>query len=213
MSFYVDNTDNNNSVLSTQNPSSPPPPIPENPLIILPHAPRRTRKKPSHAPRQGKPAMIPPPFPWATDRRCKVHTLKHLTQTLMIKTITGDVECKRCQKSYQIEYNLEQKYNDVSDYVRLHLYDFYDRAPTKWMSPVLPTCKFCHQENSMKPVINKKKLINWLFLLLGQMVGCCTLGQLKYFCKHTGNHRTRAKDRVLFLAYQELCKQIDGEAS
>jgi hypothetical protein len=41
------------------------------------------------------------------------------------------------------------------------------------------------------------------------MLGCCTLDQLKYFCKHTKNHRTGAKDRVLFLAYLGLCKQLD----
>ncbi|KAL1809528.1 hypothetical protein ACET3Z_026518 [Daucus carota] len=29
-----------------------------------------------------------------------------------------------------------------------------------------------------------------------QMLGCCTVEQLKYFCKHTKNHRTGAKDRV-----------------
>ncbi|THG02676.1 hypothetical protein TEA_012074 [Camellia sinensis var. sinensis] len=71
-------------------------------------------------------------------------------------------------------------------------------------------CKFCEQENNAKPVISeKKKSINWLFLLLGQMIGCCTLEQLKYFCKHTKNHRTGAKDRVLYLTYLGLCKQLD----
>jgi hypothetical protein len=86
----------------------------------------------------------------------------------------------------------------------------HDRAPSDWMNPVLPRCQFCDQENSVKPVIaNKKQKINWLFLLLGQMLGCCTLDQLKYFCKHTKNHRTGAKDRVLYLAYLGMCKQLD----
>ncbi|KAF9684343.1 hypothetical protein SADUNF_Sadunf04G0108500 [Salix dunnii] len=40
-------------------------------------------------------------------------------------------------------------------------------------------------------------------------IGCCTLDQLKYFCKHTKNHRIGAKDRVLFLAYLGLCKQLN----
>lgn len=85
-----------------------------------------------------------------------------------------------------------------------------DRAPAIWMNPVLPTCRFCNPDGSLKPDFPKnKKDINWLFLLLGQMLGCCTLEQLKYFCKHTKNHRTGAKDRVLFLTYLALCKQLD----
>ncbi|WOH09609.1 hypothetical protein DCAR_0729067 [Daucus carota subsp. sativus] len=42
-----------------------------------------------------------------------------------------------------------------------------------------------------------------------QMLGCCTVEQLKYFCKHTKNHRTGAKDRVLYLTYLAICKQLD----
>ncbi|KAK1428642.1 hypothetical protein QVD17_17481 [Tagetes erecta] len=182
----------------------PPPPPPTQDLS---HAPRRNRRKPSHAPGQGKSTIIPPPYPWATDRRAKVQTLKYLTEN-RIKTIAGEMECKRCQKTYEIEFDFERKYKEISEYVELHMYDFRDRAPANWMSPTLPKCRFCSQENSMKPVMRKKKSINWLFLFLGQMLGCCTLEQLKYFCKHTGNHRTGAKDRVLFLTYLELFKQI-----
>ncbi|KAI3682502.1 hypothetical protein L1987_82530 [Smallanthus sonchifolius] len=196
MCFYVE-----------QRPQPPP-----QPQLPLPHAPRRNRKKQTLAPPQGKTLVIKPPFPWATDRRAKVHSLNYLTTNQHIETISGDVECKRCQKQYQIEYNLEQKYNEISEYVESHMYEFRDRAPPEWMNPTLPKCKFCDQENCVKPVVSKKKVsINWLFLFLGQMVGCCTLSQLKYFCKHTGNHRTGAKDRVLFLTYLELFKQVNPE--
>ncbi|KAJ0782955.1 hypothetical protein HanLR1_Chr01g0014111 [Helianthus annuus] len=101
---------------------------------------------------------------------------------------------QKVRKTYKIEYNLEQKYQQVSSYVAMHMHEFHDRAPKKWMSPTLPTCKFCHQENCVKPVMKKKK---------DQL--------LKYFCKHTGNHRTGAKDRVLFLTYLELCKQVSPD--
>ncbi|KAJ0611351.1 hypothetical protein HanHA300_Chr01g0014451 [Helianthus annuus] len=163
--------------------STPPQQPPQLPLPP-PHAPRRNRRKPSHAPREGKSPIIAPPFPWATDHRAQVHNLNYLTEN-QITTISGDVECKRCEKRYKIEYNLEQKYQQVSSYVAMHMHEFHDRAPKKWMSPTLPTCKFCHQENCVKP--------------------------LKYFCKHTGNHRTGAKDRVLFLTYLELCKQVSPD--
>ncbi|KAL4352204.1 hypothetical protein GQ457_06G007910 [Hibiscus cannabinus] len=46
-------------------------------------------------------------------------------------------------------------------------------------------------------------------VLLGKMLGCCKLSELKYFCKHTKNHKTGAKDRVLYLTYMGLCKQLD----
>ncbi|KAI3463946.1 hypothetical protein Pfo_020609 [Paulownia fortunei] len=86
----------------------------------------------------------------------------------------------------------------------------HHRAPKIWLNPTLLGCRFREQENSIKPVISqKKRSINWLFLLLGQMLDCCTLDQLKYFCKHTMNHRTGAKDRVLCLTYLGLCKQLD----
>ncbi|GJW29678.1 hypothetical protein Tco_0046553 [Tanacetum coccineum] len=172
--------------------------------------PGRTRKKPTNLPRHGKSVTVEPPFPWATDRRALVHSMKYLSDK-GIKTISGDVECKRCQKVFQIEYNLEEKFSEIAEYVAKNKFDLCDRAPKVWTNPILPKCNLCHQENCVKPVINKKKSINWLFLLLGQMLGCCTLGQLKYFCKHTGNHRTGAKDRVLFLTYLGLCKQVNPD--
>ena len=45
--------------------------------------------------------------------------------------------------------------------------------------------------------------------LLGQMLGCCNVKQLKYFCKYNNHHRISAKNRVLYLTYLELCKQLD----
>jgi hypothetical protein len=127
-----------------------------------------------------------------------------------IFTIKGDVQCKRCERQYEIEYNLQDKFVEVGTYIVENRRMMHDRAPDVWKDPVLPTCKYCEQENSAKPILaDKKRAINWLFLLLGQMLGCCTLEQLKYFCKHTKNHRTGAKDRVLYLTYLCLCKQLD----
>ncbi|EEF43292.1 hypothetical protein RCOM_0937400 [Ricinus communis] len=118
--------------------------------------------------------------------------------------------CKRCEKQYELGFNLREKFVEVGTFIAENKNSMHDRAPGVWMTPALPTCKYCDQENSVKPVIcDKKKGINWLFLLLGQMLGCCTLEQLKYFCKHTKNHRTGAKDRVLYLTYLGLCKQLD----
>jgi hypothetical protein len=126
-----------------------------------------------------------------------------------MKKISGKVQCKKCDQKYEIEYDLEQKFVEVASYVSQHKSAMHDRAPTVWMTPTLPDCKLCGQNNCVKPETDKKRKINWLFLLLGQMLGMCKLSELKYFCKHTANHRTGAKDRVLYLTYLGLLKQLD----
>lgn len=176
---------------------------------VGPSRPVRARRNPTQCPREGKSEQVPAPFPWATTQRATVHSLNYLVNQQMV-TITGEVQCKRCERHYEIEYDLQKKFVEVWDFVAKNKSSMHDRAPSVWMNPALPTCMYCEQENSAKPVIaEKKKAINWLFLLLGQMLGCCTLEQLKYFCKHTKNHRTGAKDRVLYLTYLGLCKQLE----
>ncbi|KAL1833204.1 hypothetical protein DCAR_0103274 [Daucus carota subsp. sativus] len=152
---------------------------------------------------------VPQPYPWATTKRATVHTLDHL-DSLQIKTISGQMQCKKCEREYEMELDLHEKFIEIASFMAKNKFAMRDRAPANLMNPALPTCKFCDQEGSVKPVISdKKKTINWLFLFLGQMLGCCTLEQLKYFCKHTKNHRTGAKDRVLYLTYLAICKQLD----
>ncbi|KAK6781071.1 hypothetical protein RDI58_023255 [Solanum bulbocastanum] len=152
---------------------------------------------------------ITPPFPWATNLIATVHTLQYLLSKQLF-IISGDVQCKRCERRYTMEFDLQEKFVEIGSYVMKNKTFLKERAPLIWMTPLLPTCQFCKQENSVKPIIcADKNKINWLFLLLGQMLGCCTLDELKFFCEHTNNHRTGAKDRVLFLAYLTLCRQVD----
>ncbi|GKV19729.1 hypothetical protein SLEP1_g29953 [Rubroshorea leprosula] len=152
---------------------------------------------------------VPAPFPWATTSRAAVHSLEYLISK-EIFTIRGEVQCKRCDEKYEMEYDLREKFREVGSFIVKNMSAMHDRAPSCWMNPPLLKCERCKQTNSVKPVIPEEKdTINWLFLLLGQMLGCCTLEQLKYFCKHSKNHRTGAKDRVLYLTYLGLCKQLD----
>ena len=170
--------------------------------------PSRARRNPTQVPRAGKSETVPALFPWATTHRATVHSLAYMLSNEIV-SITGEVQCKRCEIKYEMEYDLKEKFRDVARFIENNKSNMRDRAPSIWMNPVLPRCKYCEHENSVKPIIaDKKKGINWLFLLLGQMIGCCTLEQLKYFCKHTKNHRTGAKDRVLYLTYLGLCKQL-----
>ncbi|XP_045791333.1 uncharacterized protein LOC123886040 [Trifolium pratense] len=174
-----------------------PPPTP-------PIQPRRIRR----APTNGQSEIIPTPFVWATNRRATVQSFDYLLEN-KIFYITGDVQCKRCDKTYQISFDVRYKFPEIAQFIAENRHTMNDRA-TIWMNPRLSRCENCNQENCVKPVIaDKKKSINWLFLLLGQMLGCCTLEQLKYFCKHTNNHRTGAKYRLLYITYLGLCKQLD----
>ncbi|XP_055811953.1 uncharacterized protein LOC129881868 [Solanum dulcamara] len=170
---------------------------------------RRRRKAACKANAKVMVETITPPFPWATNSLAMVHTLEYLfSKQLFI--ISGDVQCKRCERKYNMEFDLKEKFFEIGSYIAENKIDMRERAPDIWMNPLLPTCQFCKQENSVKPIVSAdKRNINWLFLLLGQMLGCCTLDELKFFCEHTNNHRTGAKDRVLFLTYLTLCKQLD----
>ncbi|KAI5660985.1 hypothetical protein M9H77_20308 [Catharanthus roseus] len=177
---------------------------------VGPSRPTRQRRNPSQNPREGKSETVPVPYPWATNQRATIHSFNDLLYKKQIDKISGEVQCKKCERQYEMEFDLKEKFAEIGNFIAANKSSMHDRAPGVWMNPVLPKCKFCEQENSVKPIISdKKKSINWLFLLLGKMLGCCTLEQLKYFCKHTKNHRTGAKDRVLYLTYLSLCKQLD----
>ncbi|KAG8364320.1 hypothetical protein BUALT_Bualt19G0116500 [Buddleja alternifolia] len=170
---------------------------------------RRPRRNPSRSPREGKSDTVPIPFPWATDRRATVHSLDYL-RSKQITAISGDVQCRKCDRHFKLEFDLHEKFFEIGRFVVENKASMCHRAAKEWQSPTLPNCRFCDQENCVRPIISeKKKSINWLFMLLGHMLGLCTLDQLKYFCKHTKNHRTGAKDRVLYLTYLALCKQLD----
>ncbi|XP_055819518.1 uncharacterized protein LOC129888590 [Solanum dulcamara] len=202
-------TDNNNNdemltlSLSFPSPTVPPPPPPP-----PPPSSRRPRKR--KLSRISKSETIPPPYPWATNRRAMVHSLNVLNSN-RISTITGEVQCRKCERKYEIGFNLHEKFAQVGSFISLNKEFMRDRAPNIWMNPVYPNCKYCEQENSVRPIIaSKKQSINWLFLLLGQFIGCCTLKQLKYFCKHNNKHRTGANDRVLYQTYLTLCWQLDS---
>ncbi|XP_010519318.1 PREDICTED: uncharacterized protein LOC104798812 [Tarenaya hassleriana] len=156
----------------------------------------------------GERATVPPPYLWATNQRGRIHSLEYL-ESKQITAITGDVQCKQCEKIYQISYDLREKFTEVEKFVEENKESLRERAPATWMNPVAMRCELCGREKAVKPVMSeRKRKINWLFLLLGKHLGYCTLEQLKYFCKHSNNHRTGAKDRVLYLTYLGLCKML-----
>ncbi len=105
---------------------------------------------------------------------------------------------------------LQATFAQLDRYFMENKHSLHDRAPKHWMVPRLLDCTLCHQSDCVKPIVaEKKREINWLFLLLTQTLGLCTLDQLKFFCKHNDKHRTGAKDRVLYSTYGGLLKQLN----
>ncbi|KAJ7560475.1 hypothetical protein O6H91_04G131400 [Diphasiastrum complanatum] len=172
---------------------------------------RRSRQSSADraTPSRPKEESINPPYPWSTDRRAVVHSLEWLT-SYGITSVHGEVICKRCDGSQMAQIDLQSSFLQVNSYFLANRDVLHDRAPKCWTSPRLLDCTMCQQSDCVKPAIHaKKRNINWLFLLLTQTLGLCTLDQLKYFCKHTRRHRTGAKDRVLYLTYVGLLKQLN----
>jgi len=208
-------SDNNNSNLSVgssrhnTNSLNAPANVDNNVPITTPPSSRSSRASSCTRPgKKRKRETVPPPFPWATDQPATVHTQQYLLEN-NVRIIKGKVHCKRCNKEFELNLNLEQKLADLRNLIQNEVDNWHNRAPSEWLNPVYPTCVYCRTQSSTKPIIAKnKKEINWLFLLLGQMLGCCTLDHLKYFCEHNNIHRTGAKDRLLYVTYIHLVKQL-----
>ncbi|KAF5186227.1 hydroxyproline-rich glycoprotein family protein [Thalictrum thalictroides] len=156
-----------------------------------------------------------PPFPWATNDEATVHSLLYLRSKNITK-ISGKVQCMRCNTNYMHEFDLEEKFSGIVEYIYENKERMGGRATKQWRVPNCLTCNHCGEPNCVRPVPpdnNRNEKINWLFLLLGQFLGYCTLQQLHYFCKHSGYHRIGARDRVLYITYLALCKQLDPKGA
>ncbi|EOA39437.1 hypothetical protein CARUB_v10012580mg, partial [Capsella rubella] len=167
---------------------------------------RNSRQQPAG---NQKSDTIPPPFPWATNIRGVIHSLEYL-ESKQITTITGEVQCRHCEQVFEVSYDLRERFREVEKIFLKMKRIMRERAPPMWLNPEQRRCELCGRDKAVKPVVaESKSQINWLFLLLGQTLGYCTLEQLKNFCKHCKSHRTGAKDRVLYLTYLGLCKMLD----
>ncbi|PIA39116.1 hypothetical protein AQUCO_02700357v1, partial [Aquilegia coerulea] len=140
-----------------------------------------------------------------------VHSLEYLRSKNITK-IGGEVQCRRCNARYIHEFDLEEKFNEIAEYIHEHKERMDGRASKPWLVPDCPTCNYCGTPDCMRPVLplaDQIEEINWLFLLLGQILGFCTLCQLKCFCQHSGNNSTGPKERLLYVTYLALFKQLD----
>ncbi|EPS69038.1 hypothetical protein M569_05737, partial [Genlisea aurea] len=172
--------------------------------------PLRSRSNRSSKAARGppKPETIEAPFVWATNLRAKLHSMAQLLSD-GIRSISGEMQCQRCNGNFVHSYDLEEKFWEVNGYIIENGGKMLQRAPERWLRPIYPSCSLCMESECARPVISEKKRnINWLFLFLGQMIGSCTLDQLRYYCKHTENHRTGAKDRLVFLVYMSISMQL-----
>ncbi|XP_004486256.1 uncharacterized protein [Cicer arietinum] len=190
-------------------PPPPPPPSQPPPPPSPPPPPPPPEAGPSRRPRNKESKVIPISFIWAKDRKVSLHRFNHLVQN-GITNISGEFVCKKCNYKFGMTFDLREKFTELWKYIARYKHTMHDRAPPVWLNPTLPQCAQCNQVDDVIPYFpEKKRDTNWLFLLLGQLLGCCSHSQLKYICKHTKNHRTGAKDRLLYLSYLALCKQLD----
>ncbi|WVZ20285.1 hypothetical protein V8G54_007607 [Vigna mungo] len=207
---FSNNSNTNLSSASCNDNTNPPnsPPKAAKNVSIVTRSLGRSRQTSCTRRSKQRSETVPALFPWAKNQRASVHSKEYLLEN-NINTIKGNVHCKRCEHEFELSLNLEEKLNDLCQFISKGKHKWHNRAPRVWMSPVFPKCPLCERESGSRPIIAKnKKEINWLFLLLGQMLCCCTLNHLKYFCKHNEVHRTGAKDRLLYDTYKSLVNQL-----
>ena len=84
-------------------------------------------------------------------------------QSNQIILIQVKVHCKRCSREYEMEYNLKQKFTEVSKFIAKEMRAMNREAPEIWMKPVFPICRFCCVRNGVEPVIGRKLSMNRLF--------------------------------------------------
>ncbi|KAM6574405.1 hypothetical protein CsatA_022732 [Cannabis sativa] len=156
-----------------------------------------------------------PLYPWAKVQPGKVHSLEYLLANGIFE-IKGQLKCNECKHEYEMRLDLVKEFNKVKGFIVMNKHKMYDRAPAIWKNPPYPTCPMCEHRYSVRPVLIDGHHLNidyynfnWLFLLLTQFLESCTLYHLKYFLMVNQIHRTGAKDRLLYLAYLNLCKQLD----
>ncbi|XP_028758652.1 pistil-specific extensin-like protein [Neltuma alba] len=170
---------------------------------------RPSARRPRNYKKPGWEPTIKPPYPWASNIRAKVLSMEELISKNMI-VISGEVYCNECKKQFQMEYDLRSKFSEVVSFIAGNVGGMHNRAPDVWLKPGGLDCKLCDRKKCVQPVIPcKKRNTNWLFLFLGQMIGCCNLYHLWYFCKHNDKHRTATKDRLVYSAYATLHSQLD----
>lgn len=81
-----------------------------------------------------------------------------------------------------MKLNLENKLGELLSFIERNIGSMHDRALRDWAELAFSMCEHCGRENSVVPLLASKKVaINWLFLLLAQMLSCCTIRQLKCF--------------------------------
>ncbi|XP_022766175.1 uncharacterized protein LOC111311062 [Durio zibethinus] len=91
--------------------------------IVRHSRPPRSHRNPFQTPRQGQTETIP----WATIQRAMENSLDYILSRNMT-VISGEVQCKKCEKVYNIEYDLEQKFREIAAFISENRSAMHDRA-------------------------------------------------------------------------------------
>ena len=77
-----------------------------------------------------------------------------------------------------MEVEVQPALYSLMTYFMRHRDSMHDRAPRHWTAPQPLACRLCGLAEHARPVVApKKRHINWLFLLLTETLGTCTLEQ------------------------------------
>ncbi|KAM6574386.1 hypothetical protein CsatA_022713 [Cannabis sativa] len=165
-----------------------------------------------------------PLYPWARAQPCKVYSFNYL-MTNKIMVIKGRVECNICRREFVKELDLQDEFHNIGmGLIREMTRNMKENRSGHRDGAVVPRpyatlgCKVCGHKDSVRPIvlddndIDDFYDINWLFLMLSQLLGWCTCVQLMHFCstnKIPYSNKTY-KDRLLFLTYMDLWRQFSG---
>ncbi|KAK1583437.1 hypothetical protein Q3G72_023773 [Acer saccharum] len=147
-------------------------------------------------------------FAWATARNSLVQTLDYL-EAHNLETIQGRLICDGCRQITVMETNVRQHVDEIQNYIVQNDIDLQGLAPLPWFQPNPPVCQLCNC-SYLKPVLPPDMAhINWLFLFCENLIGFCSVKQLRFFLRENGKLDNRkSKQRLVYCMFREIARQL-----
>ncbi|KAK1357840.1 hypothetical protein POM88_051096 [Heracleum sosnowskyi] len=160
------------------------------------------------------PLPAPPQLsPWLEEAKATVKNLNILFQEHHY-SITGEMKCRHCRRTYNMSFDLVEKLEDLRKYVKANKAQLKKEIATQeWAVPGGVSCKMCPGGSAFPVIPSEKKKIDWLLFFLTQTIGNLTVNHLQYFLKHQpiNYHKVVNKSSIVYLVYKRIYDQL-GEA-
>ncbi|XP_021849478.1 uncharacterized protein [Spinacia oleracea] len=167
-----------------------------------------------------------PLYPHAKPEPAKIHSLNYLLQNHIL-IVSKDFKCgnSECNQMYKVTYDIQTKFQELVEFIRTEKDKSLNGgvAPEKWLTPTttLPECSNCRRKCDVDSLLGSDDRvsesayhkIDWLFLLLGRLLGVCEWNQLNYFCINNNidrsvNGMVASTSQLLYRVYFDLCRQL-----